>query len=97
MVKVKFKIVRSGQGGRIPAKYKVCADCGTELVKHRYEIITGPPLFFDRKRVCPMCVLLGYLNNERTWWQKLYGRYKINDVNLIKVKEVTHRSENGIP
>ena len=71
-MKIKWRIARSGQGGRTPAKHKFCRDCGEELTKFRFEIteheeVTGFDIEASRIRVCPQCVLIAYLNKDTVW------------------------------
>ena len=88
-MKIKWRIVRSGQGGRTPARHKVCRHCGEELTKYRFEIndhITTGDEIASRTRVCPQCVLMVYLNRT-TFWEWLFRcfkpKYKTSDVKEI--------------
>lgn len=84
---IKFKIIRSGQGGRIPSKYKVCWDCGERLTKYRFDVVAVPPVsMFEapqkdrRERICPMCVLVGYFNMRAPWWKRWFKPYTKADL-----------------
>ncbi len=81
-MKIKWKIVRRGQGERTPTRQKVCQDCGEELTKFRFEIMehetttTGFELEQLRSHVCPQCVLMADLNRT-TFWDHLNRFFKL--------------------
>lgn len=85
-MKIKWKIVRRGQGERTPVRHKVCQDCGEELTKFRFEIndhITTGAEIASRTLVCPECVLVAYLNKASLWeWlNRLFKpKYKRDEV-----------------
>ncbi|MCK5617572.1 hypothetical protein KAR91_87720 [Candidatus Pacearchaeota archaeon] len=85
-MKIKWRIARSGQGGRTPAKHKACRDCGEELTKFRFEIndhVTTGAEIASRTRVCPQCVLMAYLNSVTFWeWVRRFfkPKYKRNEI-----------------
>ena len=80
-MKIKWRIARSGQGGRTPARHKVCRDCGEELTKFRFEIKE-----YDlRTRVCPQCVLMAYMNRVTFWeWVFRFFKPKYNRNEIIE-------------
>ena len=68
-----WKLLRSGTGTRTPTRDLFCSECGSELVKYRFEQADVGTA--DRLRVCPLCVLLAYLNQD-TFWNKLKRLFK---------------------
>lgn len=80
-----WRIVKSAQGTRAPSRAVNCADCnrmiGREYSGYRFEIINNDD---SRSRICPACVLVAYLDQPKTFWDRLLNlfsrSYKDNSV-----------------